>query len=57
MSEQVMYIVWCRSPYGVDFISLWDDNTCAEKEASSLNQRDFDAYYYVTSEKVSNEVH
>ena len=52
-----VYIVWCRSPFGVDSMSVWEDIALAEKEAASLNQRDFVARYYVTSQPMNVGVH
>ena len=45
----MVYIVWCRSPWGTDFMSIWDDKRLADLEASSLNKRDFEAHYFVES--------
>ncbi len=53
----MVYIVWCKSPFGVDFMSVWEDITLAEKEATSLNERDFEARYFVTSETTNLGVH
>jgi hypothetical protein len=53
----VVYIVWCKSPFGVDFMSVWEDITLAEREAASLNKQDFEARYFVTSETTNLGVH
>lgn len=51
-----VHIVWCKSPFGVDFISVWEDHTQAQREADSLNKRDPEALYYVITEEVQQEV-
>lgn len=51
-----VHIVWCKSPFGVDFISVWEDHTQAQREADSLNTRDPEALYYVITEEVNKEV-
>ena len=52
-----VYFVWCKSPFGVDFMSVWEDIGLAEKEAASLNLRDPEARYYVTSQTMNVGVH
>lgn len=56
MSIDKVHIVWCKSPFGVDFISVWDDHTLAQREADSLNKRDPEALYYVITEEVNKGV-
>lgn len=52
----MMYFVWCKSPFGVDFMSVWDDKGLAEVEAASLNKRDPEARYFVTTQVVNQGV-
>ena len=51
-----VHIVWCKSPFGVDFMSVWYDHALAKREADSLNKRDPEALYYVITEEVQQEV-
>lgn len=52
----MLYFVWCKSPFGVDFMSVWDDKGLAEVEAASLNKRDPEARYFVTTQAVNQGV-
>ena len=53
----MVYIVWCKSPFGTDLMTVWEERHLAEKEVSSLNKRDPEARYFIEAIKVSNSSH
>lgn len=52
--DKKVYIVWYRFGFvDITFMSVWNEKHLADKEATSLNERDPEAFYYVTEETLN----
>ena len=52
----MIYIVWCKSPFGTDLMTVWNERHLAEKETQSLNKRDQEAYYFIEALEMSTSL-
>ena len=52
----MIYIVWCKSPFGTDLMTVWEERHLAEKEAQSLNKKDPEAHYFIEALKISTSL-
>ena len=52
----MIYIVWCKSPFGTDLMTVWEERHLAEKETQSLNKRDPEAFYFIEALEISTSL-
>jgi hypothetical protein len=52
----MIYIVWCKSPFGTDLMTVWEERHLAERETQSLNKRDPEAFYFVEALEISTSL-
>ena len=52
----MIYIIWCKSPFGTDLMTVWNERHLAEKEAQSLNKKDPEAHYFIEALEISTSL-